>query len=303
MAADKKNKPVTGAGELKIPNRFEFFIEQLKARYRDVFSADSLIITLNSTSQFLLSYFLITFLSQFTTALTAYFFKIHTIIQFNTIDFLITAYDWKTQAILTVFSSASIIVLIICIRVFRMIFKNWTYSRTQRMFFLWLFYQCLTYLIGGVFIGSLFNRRLGIAIGWALHSRVYQVATAAPALALMLYIGFMYANLFFSTSKIYFNSLDDWKRKPFLVSQVIFPYIIGNIIIAMVELPRIAMVNKLVNMSMIFLIIPIWVRASSFPALHFDDNYRKIRIQWRWILYSVMAMLIIGLILKMNIHI
>jgi hypothetical protein len=297
---DNVKKPGLG---MRIEGRLEFFYHKIKDQYSVIFSPDYLIITINSTTQFFLTYFIITFFSQFTTALTAYFFKIHTIIQFNTIDFLINAYDWKTMAIFAVFSSASLLILLISIRSFKLTLKNWHYSRTQRMFFLWLFYQCLTYLIGGLLVGSIFNRRLGIPVGWALHNRVYQLVMVVPAMALMLYIGNMYANLFFSTSKIYFNSLDDWKRKPFLVSQVIFPYLIGNILVALVELPRIALVNKLVNISMIFLIIPIWIRASSFPALHFDDTHRRIRIWWDWVFWTVIITLVIGIILKIKIHI
>jgi hypothetical protein len=296
----EENKKVE---EIRIEGRLDYYAKKIKDQYRVVISTDYLIITLNSTAQFLLSYFIITFFSQFTTAFTAYLFNIHTVIQFNTIDFLINAYDWKTQAILAVFSSASLIILVICIRAFRLSFKNWNYSRTQRMFFLWLFYQCLTYLIGGLLIGAIFNRRLGIAVGWALHNRVYQVLTVAPSLGLMLYIGFMYANLFFSTGKIYFNSLDDWKRKPFIISQIIIPFLIGNLLIALVELPRIALVNKLVNLTMIFLIIPIWIRSNSFPALHFDDTHRRVKIQWDWLYWTLGIIIVIGIILKIKIHI
>jgi hypothetical protein len=303
MAESKGETTIRKVEEVRIESRFDFYAKKLKDQYMIVFSSDYLIITLNSTVHFLLAYFIITFLSQFTTALTASLFKIHTIIQFNTIDFLINAYDWQTQAVLAVFSSASVLILLICIRAFRLTFKNWHYSRTQRMFFLWMFYQCLTYLIGGVLIGAIFNRRLGIAVGWALHNRIYQIATIMPSLALMIYIGFQYADMFFSTSKIYFTSLDDWKRKPFLISQVFFPYVIGNIIIALVELPKIAMVNKLVNFTMLFLLIPIWVRSHSFPSLDFDQAERKIRIRWDWILWMIVISSIIAVILKIRIHI
>ncbi len=289
--------------EIRIESRLDFYSSKIRDQYAIILSAEYITITINSTIQFLLSYFLVTLISQFVTAFTAYAFGIHTIIQFNTIDFLITAYDWKAKTIIGVFTSAPLIMIFICIRSYKLTHKNWNYSRTQRMFFLWLFYQCLTYLIGGLLVGSIFNRRLGIAVGFLLHNRIYQILMILPALALMLYLGFMYANLFFSTSKIYLNTLDDWKRKPFLVSQVIFPFIIGNIAIALFELPRIALVNKLVNISMIFLIIPIWIRASSYPALDFDQAERKFKIQWDWVLWSLLIITVIGILLKMNFHV
>ncbi|MCX6250156.1 MAG: hypothetical protein NTX61_05320 [Bacteroidetes bacterium] len=271
------------------------------SRYSVVFSSSYVIITLNSTLLFLLSYFIIIFFSQFVTAFAASWFNIHTIIHFNTIDFLITSRQWKKRSEFGVYGIGPVLVCIIAILCYMRYTKNWKYSRYQRMFFLWVMYQAVTYILGGLFFGSFIYGRCAAAIGFVFPNRLYLWALGLLTAGAMIFLGSRYYKMFLSSSKMYFTDFNKAIHRPYLVNQVIFPFILGNIVIILLSLPDFSALETGVNLSMLLLLIPLWIRANNYPSEHYGKNPREVSIEWGWLFWGTLTMVILGIILKLNI--
>lgn len=108
-------------------------------KYKVIFSREYLIITLNSTIIFLLSFYIVHFLSQIITGLFCSFFDIQTISYYGTtryhltiktiLDGKVIMNKWTLLDIIVVFSSAPLICLILAIFAYRMLFlKRITFS-------------------------------------------------------------------------------------------------------------------------------------------------------------------------------
>jgi hypothetical protein len=96
-----------------LSERISYNFRKLRQKYAVVFSEKYLIITLNSTVLYLLSFFLIHFLTHLVTGITAWFFEISTTLNYTFVDFHIRYYNWTDEMVIMVFSIPAIFALII----------------------------------------------------------------------------------------------------------------------------------------------------------------------------------------------
>jgi len=78
-----------------------------------VFSSEYLIITLNSVVLFLVSFFLIHFLTHLVTGIAAWFCGISTTLNYAVVDFHIRYWNWTEEAVIIVFSIPALFTLLI----------------------------------------------------------------------------------------------------------------------------------------------------------------------------------------------
>ena len=80
-----------------------------------VFSPDYLVIALNSTVLYLISFFLIHFLTHLVTGISAYYCEISTTLNYTMVDFHIRYWDWTPEMVILVFSIPAIFAVIIAL--------------------------------------------------------------------------------------------------------------------------------------------------------------------------------------------
>ena len=90
------------------------------------------------------------------------------------------------------------------------------------------------------------------------------------------------------SGNIYFNKLNKQNRMPFMMSQVFLPFIIGTAVIIGIKQPRITELETVVAISMIVLILPTTIRARFFGNMYFDEEPKKIKLMWPWLLAAVL---------------
>jgi hypothetical protein len=100
--------------------------------------------------------------------------------------------------------------------------------------------------------------------------------------------GFVIARPMMYTGNLYFNKLDSTNRMPFVMSQIFLPFCAGTLFIIMLKQPLINRLEFSVAISMIFLLLPAIIRARFFGNIYFDEDPRKIRIFWLWLLFMVL---------------
>lgn len=98
-----------------LSKRIKSFFRREWAQYSIVFSKKYLVIALNSTFIYLLSFFLIHFLTHLVTGVTAYFCDISTTLKYTMVDFHIRYWNWTEEMVIMVFSIPAIFALILAL--------------------------------------------------------------------------------------------------------------------------------------------------------------------------------------------
>jgi hypothetical protein len=102
-----------------VSKRFRYFMKEQRSLFSTVFSRDYLVILVNSLSIFLLSFFVVYFLTQMLTGVTAYYTDISTLLNYSIIDYKIHSYDWSFTQVMAVFSIPCMVILILILVIAR----------------------------------------------------------------------------------------------------------------------------------------------------------------------------------------
>jgi hypothetical protein len=76
------------------------------------------------------------------------------------------------------------------------------------------------------------------------------------------------------------------------MSQIFLPFLIGTAMIILVKQPLKNGFELIVEGSMLVVILPAILRARLTNDLFFDEEPRKIRIKWVWILITILAFIL-----------
>lgn len=336
-----------------LSNRIRRSYQKTREKYSIVFSSKYLIITLNSTVLFLVSYMLIHFLTHVVTGISAWFCDISTTLNYTYVDFHIRYWNWTEEMVIIVFTIPAFFALTIALlstipfakrlRWRSMFRRGWNITRKQRrrhrhkqrqknlelqvhrlhtneqpverrkykkrlswttrMFLLWTLYHSITYFFSGLLYAFIFHRRFGYVIWYAFNTFFFDLLFAAVALIALIIIGYVFSVQFFYSGRLYFNVLNDRNRLPFVLSQAIFPFIIGTIITIAMQIPVFDPTLVLLNFSLFFLLLPLPSRAVRFDSIHFDKREKTTKIFWRWIVWSSLIILSIYVAVKIGIPI
>ena len=172
-----------------------------------------------------------------------------------------------------------------------------------RLFFLWTFYHCMTYFFSGMLYSFLFHRRVGYVIWYAFNSYIFDVLFSALAFLSLAAIGHFIAVQFFNSARMYLNDLNGRNRMPFVISQAIFPFVIGTIVTILFQIPVFDPALVLLNFSIFFLLLPLPSRAVRYDNLHFDRREKAVKIYWHWVALSSVIIISIMIALKSGIQI
>jgi hypothetical protein len=116
-------------------------------------------------------------------------------------------------------------------------------------------------------------------------------------LFLLAATGFALTRTFLLSGNIYFNLLETKNRLPFIVFQVILPFIIGSIIIIGIRFP-VNLYELLRILTPLFVILTVLLSSFGFSVLYFDETPRSIKINGS----LVAAALIIYAVYRIALH-
>ncbi|MGE5424110.1 MAG: hypothetical protein ACM3N9_02030, partial [Syntrophothermus sp.] len=267
------------------------------------FRRNYLVITINSTAIFLLAYFFVYISKQLAISVSANTMDIQTIIYYFEVDFLIRGKEWTEDAVKIIFSMGPFITLMISVISLIAYVNSLEKKGIIKLFILWVFCHSLIQFLGEVMAGTL----LGKGFGWVLMY-LYFVDTANMIVAITAVIFLVVAGLFFSknflfTGNTYFNYLIGNKTNKFVFSQIVLPFLIGNIIILVLKMPKMTLLEMLINCSMILILLPAILRSRFSNELFFDEEPRKIRFYPWWILSALIVMIAFRIIFGIGVRI
>jgi hypothetical protein len=175
------------------------------------------------------------------------------------------------------------------------------FSWPMKLFLLWMMYHSITYFFSGMLFSAVFYRRFGYVIWYIFNSNGFNLFFSGIAFIFMIILGFVFAAQFLYSAKIYFNDLTDRFRIPFVISQALLPFAIGSLLSFIAQMPRLSLTMTIMNFSILLLLIPLPIRGTYFPELHFDNKEKKVRIFWKWFFASIGIIVLILFALKVGI--
>jgi hypothetical protein len=266
--------------------------EIINRTHSDSGRLEYLSIFFNSTGIFLFSYLIIYVLKEIVVVIAANGFNINTVIMYFDVDFLIRSKDWTNEAVKVVYSVEPLFTLIlgfIALIFFSLAGKErWIF----RLIMMWIFLQAFTQSLGAMIFGILLNQEFG----WVL-SYLYFDDTTKLLMVIGLVLGMLVTGLFLSrflltTGNMYFNFLNRGNKMQFLISQILLPFIVGTGIIALIKQPLLNFLEVFSEGSMLLIICPAIIYARYSQELFFDEEPREIKVNWRWIVASLLMLIL-----------
>ncbi len=272
--------------------RFRPLIEFLDRNYSFLGNGKYLIVLLNSTFIFLLAYFFVFFVKEIAIVIAARSFSINAVMMYYDVEFLIRSRDWTADAVQVVFSTGPVIVfmlmLITIITFFLISYEIWTI----RLFILWIFLHALTQSFGEMICGALLNQGFGWVLAYLYINDTTKMLLVIGIIIAMVTSGLVFSRFMLLTGNIYFNFINKANRSPFLMSQILLPFLIGTGMITFIKQPLLNSFEPVVESSMMLILLPALLNARFSDDLFFDEEPRKIRIKWVWILISVLILIL-----------
>jgi len=247
------------------------------------------VITLNSLTYFVLSYLVIYVISQIITTWIATSFDYKTIVYYYKIYYNIESSDWTADSVKILFSIMPLTGLIFG-TIFIIIYATFRDEIGKlKLFFLWGFVHGMVMFFGALLMGTLLNKDFGWVIAYMYYRDTGKMVFSIISIFALISIGGVISRSFLISGNSYFNQIDKSNKKYFLYSQVVFPAIIGTVLLVFLKIPNSyyyvttdEVVFEILKLStLIILIIPLITTFSSYHDTLFDEEPRRVNLKWK----------------------
>ncbi len=236
-------------------------------------------IAINSSLLFIIAYLIIYFLNLLITGYTAILFNIPVVIYYHDVDFLIRGVDWNPDSVSGVFSSGPIAMFTLSIFLLILYKAVETETGILRLLLLWMIFHTLTRFFGEILVGAILNKGFGYVILYMFVMDTGKVVLVILGFVAMFTVGLFMTRQSLYSANIYFNDLHRVIRTQFIVNQFILPFLVGNLVIFLIKIPRFSFYDVCLNGSMILILIPILVRSYGMEDLYFDEERKETKLK------------------------
>jgi len=256
------------------------------------------VISVNSLVMFLLSYFVIYILSQFIIVWVAKSFDYKTILFYYKVYYSIDSGDWTADSVKILYSMAPLTGLL-CGTIFITIYSTFKNERgILKLFFLWGFIHGMIMFFGSLLMGTLLNKDFGWVIAYLYYRDTGKMIFSILSIFALVAIGRGTSKSFLISGNSYFNFIDKSNRSLLLYSQVLVPAIIGTGILIILKIPNDlyygtmdqALYEGLKFSTIILVLLPVIFTFASFEAIYFDEEPRRIRLLWKFLIAAVVIL-------------
>ena len=269
-----------------------------------------LIIFTNSLILFLISYFIIYIISQFLIVWISLSFDYKTILFYYKIYFNIDTGDWTSDSVKILFSIMPITGLILgtASMILYSLFKN--ESGIIKLLLLWGFVHGMVMFFGSLLIGTLLNKDFGWVIAYLYYKDTGKMVFSILSVFSLVAIGASLSKSFLISGNSYFNLITKKNRKFLLRSQVILPAIFGTIILIILKIPDNyyfatsdeTFYEILKLLTVLLVIIPIIRTFKPLNEIYFDEEPRKIKLRWIYLIITIIIIAGYRLLLSDGVH-
>lgn len=255
--------------------------------WSQIFKKDQLTISTQSLMMFLLSYFFIEFISNLSMATTSLLFDYKTVVYYYNIEFLVDYDAWYADSIKTIFATGPVVAFIIAM--LSLIVYSIVYLETGvlKTLLLWAILHGANQLIGGILIGNLLGKGIGYVIMYMYYSDTGKLIMSLLIIMSSVIVGTVSTKYWIMSANSYYNYSKPHNRPLFIISQVLIPYILGTFLIWLISLPEVLRYDTLINISMIFMILPILILNKYYQEYYFEEGEIKIKLSYRIVIFAI----------------
>ncbi len=256
--------------------------------WRQMWYPKQLVITINSLMFFLLSYFFIAFFDKFSMSITSLLFEYKTVIYYYGIEFLVDYDDWFADSVKSIFATGPITGLLIALLSLIIYSIIYLENGILKTLMLWAIFHGFNRIINGTLIGSMIGKGFGYVIMYLYYSDTGKLIMSLIMITISVIIGTISTKYWIMSANSYYNYSKPNNRQVFILNQVFLPFLFGNIIIYLINIPEPVFYDTLVNIAMIFMIIPPLVLNKYQQEYYFDETPKSIKISIKTILFTIL---------------
>lgn len=252
---------------------------------------------LNSSVFFILSFFFVYYLYQFTTIFTAQAFNIPSKLFSYRIDWPLYTYSYlyTRVALVVIFGSGPLVCLIFGFLFYWLYLWARAHTHFTKMFFLWACFHAFNLFFGSYISGVLTRTGFIYTSEWLFISNMFDVEEIifmVISIVVLLIIGY-FATKQFLHSASSARLIEPKYRTLFILSQVVIPWFIGNLVLYFSNSPNNPIELALLYVTSVLMIIPVLAGYNITSLQRFNLLHTSHEGKTGWVFLFILAGLII----------
>jgi hypothetical protein len=267
----------------------------------------NLVITLNSTAFFMIAYiFVITVINLTSIIIAKVVYKLDSTLYHYGFDLARKDFKWSLDSVVLIFFIGVLIALLFGVY-FQILYQkirkgSWFF----KLFFLWAYLIAYTIFFGDIVFGAFINYMPGAFFNYMFVPMVFRVIIGISGLIMLFVVGSISAKNVLISLNVYLHKASVSQIRPYLYPHLLFPYILGNILIFILKIPNQAKfeyIDTLVMLSMIIIIISIFFRMEKMQSIQFTKRHDSFKLHKPAIILAIVLILLFRFGLGMGISI
>jgi hypothetical protein len=258
--------------------------------------ARNLIIMINSTAYFMLAYiFVITLINFISMLMAKWVYGLSGTLYHYGFDLDRQDFNWTLDSVVLIFFIGVLVALLFGV-LFQIMYQNVRKGSGHfKLFFLWAYLIAYTVFFGDIVFGAFINYMPGAFFNYMGIPMVFRVIIGIGGLIMLFVIGQFSARNILISLNIYLRKASISQIEPFFYSQLIFPFIIGNILVFILKLPyqaKFEYIDTLVMLSMVIVIISVFFKMEKLQSIQFTRHHDKFTLKPIPVFIAIVAILL-----------
>lgn len=251
---------------------------------------------LHSTAYFILAFMLIYIIYQAITIVVAASYNIPIIWYYYQLKFPLYTFSplYTRQALVVIFAMGPLLSLLLAFVFLKMFFTENPISMRFRLFYLWGFICGTNMFFGAYIVGVITRTEFVYTSAWLFMSRTFdaeEIIFTAISIIMLIIIGRIVTPLFLLSSGSVTVVKPEF-RLYFVLSQVIFPWLTGVVILFLITLPNyyIPLIFKTITPGLIMIPVLFLYNSLEFDNIHQSGVIQRTYLKWS-VLIAVVVLL------------
>jgi len=260
------------------------------------------VIIAHSVAYYILSYIIILIFFQAITVLTAQYFDIPSIVHYNKMEFLVSTQSWTFDSVKMIFSSGSILALLIGLICLVVFIKAMSLEGMLKLFFFWGFVHGLNMFVGSMVLGAFLYEGMGYVYTWMYLQDTAKMFLLFAGLVILIGTGTLMVRPMLLTVNSYYSSSKAEMRTAFKREQFYYPYLISTIILILLRLP-LSIYELLLIITPGFILLPLFSSLHRFTIFFFDEKERTVKLNMKLIVTTISLLIVFRILWGFGIRI
>lgn len=248
------------------------------------------IITLNSSSYYILSYLVVYLLYQVSTALASGIFNIPSVIYYNRMAFLVKPEAWTFDSVKIIFSAGLVLSLIVGLISLVIYLRTIELDGIIRLFFLWGFIHGINMFVSSIMIGAIIYESAGYVLTWLYLSETTKMLLLFSGIAILLLSGTLMVKPMLFSANSYYNFLSVEDFPLFRWSQFFRPYLISACLILLVRFP-VSLFELIILFTPGIILLPLVWMVYHNPDYYFEEKPRNFSVVFIPLIITILLLL------------